>query len=88
MKPTGIRLKTSAAMLSAAMFSPAFAEPVTFEPIHITASRTQTDLTELSRNIEFLSSADIEQQQAASIPELLRYSPNIDLVGGPRSSVQ
>lgn len=88
MKPTGIRLKTSAAMLSAAMFSPAFAEPVTFEPIHITASRTQTDVTELSRNIEFLSSADIEQQQAASIPELLRYSPNIDLVGGPRSSVQ
>ena len=60
-------------------------EPLSIAPLVVTASRTAQTASESLAAVTVIDRAQIERQQAASVPELLRGVPGLSLVnrGGP-----
>ncbi|WP_095211393.1 TonB-dependent hemoglobin/transferrin/lactoferrin family receptor [Endozoicomonas ascidiicola] len=63
-------------------------EPALLKQVTVTATRSEKDYSEVSQKIEVIAQEEIEQQQAASVPELLDFLPNVTVSGGPRASAQ
>lgn len=95
-----LALAVMAATVSLASTQVAFAEevaekenkaqskPVLLKQVTVTATRTEKDHSDVVQSIEVIDQAEIEQQQASSVPELMEYLPNVSVSGGPRGSAQ
>ncbi|WP_419534410.1 TonB-dependent hemoglobin/transferrin/lactoferrin family receptor [Endozoicomonas sp.] len=95
-----LALAVMAATVSLASTQVAFAEevaekenkaqskPVLLKQVTVTATRAEKDHSDVVQSIEVIDQAEIEQQQASSVPELMEYLPNVSVTGGPRGSAQ
>ncbi|USE35803.1 TonB-dependent hemoglobin/transferrin/lactoferrin family receptor [Endozoicomonas sp. SCSIO W0465] len=63
-------------------------KPVLLQQVTVTATRAKKDHADVVQNIDVIDLAEIEQQQASSVPELMESLPNVSVSGGPRGSAQ
>jgi vitamin B12 transporter len=57
----------------------------TFEPIIVTATKLETPAREVASSVTVITAEEIEEKQQASVAEVLRAVPGVDIVrsGGP-----
>ena len=60
-------------------------QPYTIEPVVVTATRTETPLSEVTKSVDVVDKKDMETQQQTSIPEALDIVPGVMVQnqGGP-----
>ncbi|GAB5414294.1 MAG: TonB-dependent hemoglobin/transferrin/lactoferrin family receptor [Congregibacter sp.] len=63
-------------------------EKPALETVTVTATRLNTDLSEVARSIAVVDRLSIESMQAQSVAQTLMYEANISVAGGPRAANQ
>ena len=58
------------------------------EDVIVTATRVETDLSEVARSLSVVGRQEIESIQPQSVAQALSYLPNITVAGGPRAANQ
>lgn len=64
------------------------AQSTALPEVVVTATRDNKTIEQETRSVVVMDKAQIEQQQAASVAEVLKYAPNVDVNGGPRANAQ
>ncbi|MGL4601715.1 MAG: TonB-dependent receptor plug domain-containing protein, partial [Plesiomonas sp.] len=64
------------------------AQSTALPEVVVTATRDNKTIEQETRSVVVINRAQIEQQQAASVAKVLKYTPNIDVEGGPRANAQ
>lgn len=68
-------------------------EPITLaraqlDNVVVSATRVAEDPNNINRPLDVVTREDIESQAPQSVPEALRFKPNVSVTGGPRSGSQ
>lgn len=73
------------ALLSGGAAAQEAAEPVMLEQMTVTATRTERPVTDVPASVTVIDREELERRQPATIDDMLRGIPGVDMSGGPRA---